>query len=67
MRQADGIEIVKNAGDLESALVRLLKSHESAAAIGERGRKVFESQAGSTSRTVEALMAMLKEMPVKNR
>jgi 3-deoxy-D-manno-octulosonic-acid transferase len=67
MREADGIEIVKNAGELESALVRLLKSSERAAAIGERGRKVFESQAGATSRTVGALMAMLEEIPVKNR
>lgn len=67
MRQVDGIEIVKSAEELEPALVLLLKSHESAAAIGERGRKVFEAQAGATSRTVQALMAMLKEMPVKNR
>src|SRR6202042_440249 len=67
MRQADGIEIVKSAEELEPGLVRLLKSHESAAAIGERGRKVFDAQAGATSRTVRALMAMLKEMPVKNR
>jgi 3-deoxy-D-manno-octulosonic-acid transferase len=67
MRQADGIEIVQSADELEPALVRLLKSHESAAAIGERGRKVFEAQAGATSRTVRALMAMLKEMPVRNR
>jgi 3-deoxy-D-manno-octulosonic-acid transferase len=67
MREADGIEVVKDAVELEPALVRLLKSHESAAAIGERGRKVFEAQAGATSRTVQALMAMLKEMSVTKR
>jgi 3-deoxy-D-manno-octulosonic-acid transferase len=67
MRQAGGIEIVKNAEELEPALIRLLKNHESAAAIGERGRKVFEAQAGATSRTVQALMTTLQEMPVNDR
>jgi 3-deoxy-D-manno-octulosonic-acid transferase len=67
MQQADGIEIVKNAEELEPALIRLLKNHESAAAIGERGRKVFEAQAGATSRTVQALTTTLKEMPVNHR
>jgi 3-deoxy-D-manno-octulosonic-acid transferase len=67
MRQASGIEIAGNIAELEPALIGLLKSSENAAAIGERGRKVFEAQAGATSRTVQALTALLGEIPVTRR
>jgi 3-deoxy-D-manno-octulosonic-acid transferase len=67
MRQAGGIEIVGNAAELEPALIGLLKSSENAAAIGERGRKVFEAQAGATSRTVQALTGLLGEILVTRR
>jgi 3-deoxy-D-manno-octulosonic-acid transferase len=67
MRQAGGIEIVGNIAELEPALIGLLKSSENAAAIGERGRKVFHAQAGATSRTVRALTALPGEIPVTRR
>jgi 3-deoxy-D-manno-octulosonic-acid transferase len=61
MRAADGILIVQNREEFEAALIDLLKHRERAAAIGERGRGVFDAQAGATARTVEALVALLQE------
>jgi 3-deoxy-D-manno-octulosonic-acid transferase len=60
MQRADGIRIIRNAEELEPALIELLKDREMAAAMGGRGRGVFEAQAGATRRTVEALLALLK-------
>jgi 3-deoxy-D-manno-octulosonic-acid transferase len=67
MRDADGILIVENREEFEAALIDLLKNRERAAAIGERGRAVFEAQAGATARTVEALMALLQKRLVAAR
>jgi 3-deoxy-D-manno-octulosonic-acid transferase len=64
MRAADGILIVQNSEEFEAALIDLLKNRERAAAIGERGRVVFDAQAGATARTVQALMALLQKTPV---
>jgi 3-deoxy-D-manno-octulosonic-acid transferase len=61
MRTADGILIVQNREEFEAALIDLLKNRERAVAIGERGRGVFEAQAGATARTVDALMVLLQE------
>ena len=46
---------------IEAALIDLVKNRERSMAIGERGRGVFEAQAGATARTVEALVARLRE------
>jgi 3-deoxy-D-manno-octulosonic-acid transferase len=59
--------IVQNREEFEAALIDLLKNRERAAAIGERGRGVFNAQAGATSRTVEALMALLQKRSVAAR
>jgi 3-deoxy-D-manno-octulosonic-acid transferase len=67
MRAANGILIVKNSEEFEAVLIDLLKSRERAAAIGERGRAVFDAQAGATARTIEALMALLQKSPVAAR
>jgi 3-deoxy-D-manno-octulosonic-acid transferase len=67
MRAADGILIVENREEFEAALIDLLKNREKAAAIGERGRGVFDAQAGATARTVQALMALLQGSPVATR
>ena len=67
MRAANGILIVQNREEFEAALIDLLKDREKAAAMGERGRAVFEAQAGATARTIEALMALLQETPVAGR
>jgi 3-deoxy-D-manno-octulosonic-acid transferase len=60
MQRAEGIRILKDAEELEPALIELLKNHEMASAIGERGREVFEAQAGATKRTVDALLVLLE-------
>jgi 3-deoxy-D-manno-octulosonic-acid transferase len=67
MRAADGILIVENREEFEAALIDLMKNREKAAAIGERGRSVFEAQAGATARTVEALMTLLQKRSVAAR
>jgi 3-deoxy-D-manno-octulosonic-acid transferase len=64
MQDSDGILVLETTGELEPALVGLMTNRERAAAIGERGRRVFEAQAGATARTVQALMAQLQERPV---
>jgi 3-deoxy-D-manno-octulosonic-acid transferase len=64
MRAANGILIVQGREEFETALIDLLKNREKAGAIGERGRAVFDAQAGATGRTVEALMALLQQRSV---
>jgi 3-deoxy-D-manno-octulosonic-acid transferase len=61
MQAADGILIVQNREAFEPAMIDLLKNREKAAAIGERGRAVFDAQAGATARTVHALVTLLQE------
>jgi 3-deoxy-D-manno-octulosonic-acid transferase len=67
MRAADGILIVQNREEFEAALIELLKNREKAGAMGERGRAVFDAQAGATARTVQALMALLQKRLVAGR
>jgi 3-deoxy-D-manno-octulosonic-acid transferase len=67
MQAADGILIVQNREEFEAALIDLLKNRERAVAIGERGRAVFDAQAGATARTVQALMALLQKSSVAAR
>ncbi len=74
MRSADAISIAGSdrstllkredvAPELSIALVqeiqRLLRDHDTATAMGERGRAVFEEQQGATGRAVEAIVAMI--------
>jgi 3-deoxy-D-manno-octulosonic-acid transferase len=65
MRGVDGIVMVKDGDELGATLVELLKDREGAAAIGARGRAVFEAQAGATARTVDALLALVGETATK--
>jgi 3-deoxy-D-manno-octulosonic-acid transferase len=67
MRAANGILIVKNSEEFEAVLIDLLRSRERAAAMGERGRAVFDAQAGATARTIEALMTLLQKTPAAVR
>jgi len=60
MRATDAIRIVAPE-KLSETLVALLRDREDAKALGERGRAAFEAQTGATSRTVQALMALLQE------
>jgi 3-deoxy-D-manno-octulosonic-acid transferase len=64
MQAANGIALIEKEEVLDHALIRLLKNRETAAAIGERGRAVFDAQAGATARTVQALMALLQKSSV---
>jgi 3-deoxy-D-manno-octulosonic-acid transferase len=56
----DGIRIVQDKDELETALVELLTDGEKARAMGERGRRVFEEQQGATGRAVAALVGMVR-------
>lgn len=59
MRERGAIRLV-DAGVIGDALVGMLDSGE-ARAMGERGREVFEAQAGATARTMGALMDLLSK------
>src|ERR1039458_1291899 len=61
MQEADGIRIVRDKDELETALIELLTDHEAARAMGERGRRVFEEQQGATARAVEALVGLVRQ------
>jgi len=50
-----------SAETLGPALVEMLNDLESAAAMGERGRRVFVEQAGATARSVAAIERILAE------
>ncbi len=61
MQEAEGIRMVRDAGGLGVALLELLGDRSEALALGERGRQVFEAEAGATARTAAALVAMLPD------
>ena len=58
MQAHDAIRVVEPRG-LAEALCGLLEDGAEAKALGERGRLVFETQAGATERTVDALMNLI--------
>lgn len=66
LQAQDAIRIC-TAEMLGDAVVALLRHIDAAQAMGARGRKVFEAQAGGTARTVEALTALLQERVVSAR
>jgi 3-deoxy-D-manno-octulosonic-acid transferase len=59
----DAIRVVATAAFPE-ALVAMLRNQADARALGERGKAFFETQAGATARTVQALMKLLEERVV---
>jgi len=59
MRVASAIHISTKA-EIASAIAGLLRDHEVATAMGERGRTVFEQQAGATKRTVDTIRQVLE-------
>ncbi len=66
MRANDAIRIV-SPEMVTVMLVAMLQNPGDAQALGERGRMVFEEQAGATARTVQALTALLQERAVTER
>jgi 3-deoxy-D-manno-octulosonic-acid transferase len=63
MRAGDAIRIV-SPDMLAETLIVMLRDADGARVLGERGRAVFEAQAGATARTIEALVSLLQERPV---
>jgi 3-deoxy-D-manno-octulosonic-acid transferase len=63
MRSGDAIRIV-SPEMLAETLIAMLRNTDDVRALGERGRAVFEAQAGATARTVQALLSLLQERPV---
>jgi len=66
MRAKDAI-LVAEPQELTNALCGLLEHRVEARAMGERGQQVFETQAGATRRTVDALVELLEERVVSGR
>jgi 3-deoxy-D-manno-octulosonic-acid transferase len=67
MQAANGIVVIEKEEVLDHALIRLLKNREKAASIGDRGRALFDAQAGATARTIQALVALLQNRSVAAR
>ena len=62
----NAIRVVSTAAFAET-LTAMLHHTGEAKAMGQRGRKVFDAQAGATGRTVQALTALSKESVVSAR
>jgi 3-deoxy-D-manno-octulosonic-acid transferase len=60
MREAEAIRIV-TTDELAATLVGLLHGKDDARALGQRGRAVFEAEAGATARTAQALVSLLEQ------
>jgi 3-deoxy-D-manno-octulosonic-acid transferase len=56
----DSIRIA-TSGDLSVTLIAMLRNRNEAQALGDRGRRFFEAQAGATARTVHALLELLPQ------
>ena len=59
LRERDALRIV-GADELAGALVVLLSDAETAQAMGERGKRVFEDHAGATARSVAVIQGILE-------
>jgi 3-deoxy-D-manno-octulosonic-acid transferase len=60
LRTAGGLRVVERA-EVGEAIAGLLENAGAASAMGERGKRVFDEQAGATERAVEAVMQVLAE------
>jgi len=61
MQVVKGIRIVQDDVELEEVFAELLRNHDAARAMGERGRQVFEEQQGATGRAVAALVGLVRD------
>ncbi len=66
MRANDAIRIV-GPEELAGVLCSMLQQRTEARTLGDRGRRVFETQAGATRRTVDALVELVDERVVSAR
>jgi hypothetical protein len=60
LRGADALRVVKRE-DVSEAITALLADTEAATAMGARGKKAFDPQAGATARAVDAVVGLLAE------
>ena len=60
LRGADALRVVERS-DVSEAIVALLADTNAATAMGARGKKAFEEQAGATEHAVEAVVRLLAE------
>ncbi|MBB5339765.1 3-deoxy-D-manno-octulosonic acid transferase [Tunturiibacter gelidoferens] len=60
MQEAEAIRIVANE-KLAETLIAMLQDEAASRALGERGRAVFEAQAGAAARTAQAVVSLLEE------
>jgi 3-deoxy-D-manno-octulosonic-acid transferase len=60
MQQADAIRTIARQKFAET-LIGMLRDKDGSRALGERGRLVFEAQAGATARTAQAVVSLLEE------
>jgi 3-deoxy-D-manno-octulosonic-acid transferase len=65
--QAHNAVRIVSAAAFAETLVDMLRLTDDTRAMGERGRSVFEAQAGATARTVQALTRLLEERAVSGR
>ncbi len=63
LRTHDALRITEK-DELAKTLMELLSDGETAKAMGERAKKVFDEQSGATRRSVEALRALLADQAV---
>jgi 3-deoxy-D-manno-octulosonic-acid transferase len=59
LRERDALRIV-GLGELAGAIVELLSDAQAAAAMGERGKRVFEDHAGATARSLAVIQGILE-------
>jgi 3-deoxy-D-manno-octulosonic-acid transferase len=59
LRARDAIRLLERA-ELASGLAELLSGSPEARGMGARGREVFDSEAGATERSVQALLTVLQ-------
>jgi 3-deoxy-D-manno-octulosonic-acid transferase len=60
LRGVDALRVVERAG-VGEAIATLLADANTAAAMGARGKEIFEKQAGATERAVDAVVRLLAE------
>lgn len=60
LASVDGVHILAANEELEPQILKLLRDPDAAKAMGERGRLFFEQQQGATSRTVAALLGLVR-------
>ena len=66
LRANDAVRIAAKE-ELAGALIELLRDRNTAEAMGERARQVFDQQAGATGRCVEALRELLPPGSIQER